>query len=238
MSTATLLLGLDAPLQSWGVQSRFERRDTGTEPSKSGIVGLLAAALGVPRDGDIRHLAAFGMAVRCDREGQVERDYHTTQNVPTTDGKSSRTIVSERHYLADACFLVALEGSAEHIEQAAEGLAKPVFPLFLGRKAFAAPPDLFLGLTDLPATEAIRKHPWLERRAQAVRKARHDAESGKPQMLRISCDSEPSPSAHLRHDHPVSFAWGNRQFAPRYVRTDFVPLTLDLLPSLKEQACT
>ena len=40
---SVLLLRLSGPMQSWGVQSRFTVRDTGLEPSKSGVVGLIAA---------------------------------------------------------------------------------------------------------------------------------------------------------------------------------------------------
>ena len=43
---STLLLRLAGPLQAWGNDSKFETRRTGREPSKSGVIGLLAAALG------------------------------------------------------------------------------------------------------------------------------------------------------------------------------------------------
>ena len=45
-----LLLRLAGPMQSWGIQSRFSVRDTGLEPSRSGVVGLLCCALGRTRD--------------------------------------------------------------------------------------------------------------------------------------------------------------------------------------------
>ncbi|MGH9945529.1 MAG: type I-E CRISPR-associated protein Cas5/CasD, partial [Pyrinomonadaceae bacterium] len=85
----TLLLRLAGPMQSWGAQSRFREREAGREPSKSGVVGLLCAALGKPRDegngddgnGDkfpaLARLAALRMGVRVDREGALLRDYHT-----------------------------------------------------------------------------------------------------------------------------------------------------------------
>ena len=59
----------DAPMQSWGTKSQFASRDTAMEPTKSGVVGLLAAALGVPReeDDDIQRLARMRMGVRVDR---------------------------------------------------------------------------------------------------------------------------------------------------------------------------
>jgi len=73
----TLLLRLAGPMQSWGTQSRFDHRDTGLEPSKSGVVGLLCAALGRPRAADGSDLAALRMGVRVDREGVLKVDYQT-----------------------------------------------------------------------------------------------------------------------------------------------------------------
>ncbi|WP_434581810.1 type I-E CRISPR-associated protein Cas5/CasD [Carbonactinospora thermoautotrophica] len=134
----TLLLCFDAPLQSWGTMSRFVVRDTVTEPTKSGVVGLLAAALGVARDDTdgIARLAALRLGVRVDREGVVERDYHTVQNVPTTAGTGHRTVVTERYYLADALFLVGLEGEPGLLAELYQAVQRPRWPLFFGRKAF------------------------------------------------------------------------------------------------------
>ena len=73
----TLLLRLAGPMQSWGTASKFRERDTEREPSKSGVVGLVAAALGRPRTAPIADLAAFEMGVRVDHEGVLQRDYQT-----------------------------------------------------------------------------------------------------------------------------------------------------------------
>ena len=51
---STLLLRLAAPLQSWGIDSKFDIRRTGREPSKSGVIGLICAALGIKRDDEDR----------------------------------------------------------------------------------------------------------------------------------------------------------------------------------------
>ena len=66
---ATLLLRLAAPLQSWGMDSKFETRKTNREPTKSGIIGLLSAALGLRRDETekIEKLNQLRFAVRVDR---------------------------------------------------------------------------------------------------------------------------------------------------------------------------
>ena len=70
----TLLLRLVGPMQSWGTTSRFDQRDTGKEPSKSGVVGLLAAALGIDRENwtDLEPLTRLSMGVRHDRPGVIQ----------------------------------------------------------------------------------------------------------------------------------------------------------------------
>lgn len=72
-----LLLRLAGPMQAWGTQSRFTNRDTGLEPSKSGVIGLLCAALGRSREQPLNDFRGIEMAVRIDREGRLMRDYHT-----------------------------------------------------------------------------------------------------------------------------------------------------------------
>src|SRR5579864_5026868 len=73
----TLLLRLAGPMQSWGTQSRFTVRDTGREPSKSGVIGLVCAALGRRRDAPLDDLVQLTMGTRVDRDGIVKVDYHT-----------------------------------------------------------------------------------------------------------------------------------------------------------------
>ena len=50
--TAYLALLLDGPLQSWGFASRFQRRTTGLHPTKSGVIGLICAAMGLAKGSD------------------------------------------------------------------------------------------------------------------------------------------------------------------------------------------
>ena len=75
----TLLLRLVGPMQSWGTTSRFDQRDTGKEPSKSGVIGLLAAAMGIDRENwtDLEPLTHLSMGIRHDRPGMPKRDYQT-----------------------------------------------------------------------------------------------------------------------------------------------------------------
>ena len=74
---STLLLRLAAPMQAWGSDSRFEVRRTGREPTKSGVIGLLAAALGRSRADSVADLCRLRLGVRVDQEGRLLRDFHT-----------------------------------------------------------------------------------------------------------------------------------------------------------------
>ena len=67
----TLLLRLEGPMQSWGTQSRFRDRDTGLEPSKSGVIGLLCAALGRLREEPVGDLTGLRFGVRADKPGTL-----------------------------------------------------------------------------------------------------------------------------------------------------------------------
>ncbi|MET8702927.1 type I-E CRISPR-associated protein Cas5/CasD [Kitasatospora sp. NPDC004723] len=79
---AVLLARLAAPVQAWGVGSRFERRDTQPHPTKSGFVGMVAAALGRDRTDRIDDLAALRFGVRADRSGTPVHDYHIVGGGP------------------------------------------------------------------------------------------------------------------------------------------------------------
>jgi CRISPR system Cascade subunit CasD len=213
--TATLLLRCSGPMQSWGTQSRFNIRDTGREPSKSGIVGLLCAALGRPRTEPVADLAALKMGVRVDREGRLERDFHTAGKggyYRISGGmEKENLIVSHRYYLADACFLVGLEGDPALLEVLHRALANPVWPLYLGRKAFVPSEPVWLadGLWyEADLLDALRGYPWLGTR-------------GKPaEQLRLVIE-DPAGSVVV-NDVPVSFVQRQRAFLPRRVKIDYI----------------
>lgn len=204
----TLLMRLCGPMQSWGVQSRFTIRDTGLEPSKSGVIGLICAALGRPRHAPLDDLAALRMGVRVDQEGALERDYHTAQNVLKAGGGIKDTEVSSRYYLAGARFLVGLEGDLALLRRIHQALQQPVWQLYLGRKAFVpsepiALPDGLRPETDL--LQALSQYPLLGSRSNS-------------QKLRVVVDD---PQGWItRPDVPLSFA--ERQFAARRVSVFFI----------------
>jgi len=134
----TLLLQLAGPMQSWGTRSRFDQRDTELIPSKSGVLGLLAAALGIDRSDwkSLEPLTQLRMGVREDWAGQLSMDYHTAEQIDSKTGNSIKpTAISRRYYLADAVFLVGFEGEIILLEKIYAALKNPYWTLFLGRKS-------------------------------------------------------------------------------------------------------
>lgn len=231
----TLLLRLAGPMQSWGTESHFTIRTTGREPSKSGVIGILCAALGRDRAEPVADLAALRMGVRVEREGELHVDYQTaggshrrgdTYGVAKADGSRGETVVSWRYYLADANFLVGLEATASGHEdllaQLDRALAHPHWPLALGRKAFV--PGMPIRLPDAPPLgpglradnleAALSSYPWPTSLQQT------------PQRLRLVLDADIThaalPTAEIRSDVPLSFANGARRFAMRAIVTSYL----------------
>lgn len=208
----SVLLRLEGPLQSWGLSSRFDERDTALEPTKSGVVGLCAAALGLTRDdtAGLAPIASLRMAVRVDRPGTLAREFHTAgggtfagrdYGVRRASGSKGATVISRRSYLADASFLAALGGDDhELIGRIDAALRAPHWPLFLGRRAFVPTVPIAAGTVDGPPDEAVeRAAPWA-RSEPSVRVLVEVLENGLPQS-----------------DQPVSFKSRDRQYTTRLV---------------------
>ena len=154
---AVLLLRLAGPMQAWGAKSRFTVRHTELAPTKSGVIGMLAAAVGRRRTDPIEDLLALRFGVRKDQPGSVIRDFHTAR---TLDGKDSMPL-SNRYYLADAVFLAGIEGDQALVEGIDEALRQPAFPLYLGRRSCPPTHPVSLGLRETMLLEALRAEPWL-----------------------------------------------------------------------------
>lgn len=188
MGKSVLLLRLEGPLQSWGSRSRWDVRDTSPEPTKSGVIGLLGCALGLRRgDGRLEELdKTLRFGVRVEHAGRRMVDYQTvTDFLPMamggfkgrgTSGKflsdlqssadaTPSTIISPRAYLEDAAFLAGLEAwddSSGLLQECAQALQRPYWPLFLGRKACAPTrPILDCLAHDYAGVEdALSRYPW------------------------------------------------------------------------------
>ena len=210
----TLLLRLAGPMQSWGTTSRFDERDSQLEPSKSGVLGLVCAALGRDRAEPVDDLARLKMGVRVDREGLLMRDYQTATGVVSAAGKVDldRTVISPRYYLADAAFLVGLEGDdRELLERIHAALREPRWPLALGRKSFPSGEPLWLegGIREQGLREALLAWP-------RIAKPRRD-DCDEPVRLVLEHES----AGAVRLDQPVA-PFAERRFGPRYIASESV----------------
>jgi CRISPR system Cascade subunit CasD len=174
--TRYLALRLEGPLQSWGVDSQYSRRNTGLMPTKSAIAGICCAASRFPRGGDgervfLERFAAVRMTAiaiprpvkRGDLGGangrtlQVRRleDYHTVQNTRKADGSIKDCHITYRQYLTDASFGVLIEGCAVLLREVADALADPKWGIWLGRKTCIPSAPVLAGLCD-SRDEALR----------------------------------------------------------------------------------
>jgi len=215
---ATLMLRLVGPMQSWGTTSRFDQRDTGKEPSKSGVLGLLAAALGIDRENwaDLEPLAHVIMGVRHDRPGVLRRDYQTAQHVISADAtKVHETAVTTRDYLADAAFLVGVESEDRTLlERAHAALRDPHWTLALGRKSYVPSESVWIdgGLREAALRDLLTRWPWIA----AARRWETP-----PEKLLVSFESMDGTGV-LKMDQPLS-SFAERRFGARFVRSEWIP---------------
>ncbi|MFF9480649.1 type I-E CRISPR-associated protein Cas5/CasD [Streptomyces sp. NPDC014733] len=227
-----ILIHLSGPLMSFGEHGEFTERDTHTRPTRSALIGLLAAADGRHRNADLADLRALRYTVRTDRPGTRLVDFHTIggglpphQAVPRADGtrkpENKATVVTHRHYLADATFTVAIDGTDSTINQATAALRAPRWPLYLGRRSCPPGSPLLVatGLTDAAAALTSfpihRQRPY--RSDTVTVDLAHDTPptSGTPARTRLA-------------DNPVTFDEHHRAWDVRteYVTTATLPATL------------
>lgn len=159
-----LIMRLDGPMQAWGGHTYEDFRPSHLFPTRSGLLGLIAACLGIERDDHVRQEAlatSLDFTVRADTGAlrpesgdmvQPKRtvrltDFHTVLAARRVDGKpSSYPVVSRREYLFDAYFTVAVGEHADaavKLDEVAAGLKRPVFTPFLGRRACPLARPLF-----------------------------------------------------------------------------------------------
>jgi CRISPR system Cascade subunit CasD len=245
----TVFLRLEAPLQSWGLRAHWEERDSAAEPTKSGVIGLIGCALGLPRSSPhLRELSdSLRMGVRVDREGAMLIDYHTTGGgfyqdagydgsggwthtdpyiggvlsaklaaegrikIKINDGtKLPETDVSYRHYLMDASFLAAVQGDPALVTEIAAALQRPVFPVFLGRKACVPSLPVFAGTGEYADLRSALLD-WAEDSLRAVAERAAD-------QLRLIVEALPGQG---RRQYDLIGAPAQRRFLPRYVAESY-----------------
>jgi CRISPR system Cascade subunit CasD len=154
--TSFLLFTLHAPLASWGEIAVGEWRGSWDRPSRSAVLGLLGAALGLLRGDAGGHDAlaeGYGIAVRNDAMGNPMQDYHTMQSVSVTELRrhpaqtragvlairEKQTVLSRREYRDSVLFTVAIWATATaprwSLDALADALCRPVFSLYAGRRS-------------------------------------------------------------------------------------------------------
>lgn len=221
----TLFLRLEGALQAWGDQkSKFVIRRTAEAPTKSGVLGMLCAALGVSRaeaaSDWLPRLAGLNMGVRIDAAGVRWWDYHTVgagMNMRIAKGEGETKegpILTRREYLCDASFLVALQGEPALISELHSAIQAPQWTLYLGRKC--CPPSR--PLLEHPAgtfpcvLSALSSLPWRPRLSKD------------PVPINLGClldwiatpDQQEAPSdAEVWYDVPLTFEPPSHR--PRFV---------------------
>ncbi|GLY68775.1 type I-E CRISPR-associated protein Cas5/CasD [Amycolatopsis taiwanensis] len=245
---STLVLRLAAPLQSWGERSQFNRRDTANEPTKSGVLGLLAAAQGRARQDDIDDLRDLDLGVRVDQPGTLLRDYHTVSDYrgrpllaaavnnkgmqkPTSPAK--QTHVTKRYYLQDAVFVAAVSGPHEIIAALHDAVLRPAFPLALGRRACVPTQPILLAphgkaLIDGHSAmwqgdplSVLRSVPW---QASPEKLRQLQRQPQRPAMVDLPVTVDAHDGDDVRVDLPTSFDPKKRSFTARKVRHSWVSI--------------
>lgn len=233
----SLLLKFAGPLQSWGTSSHFETRHTDYYPSKSAVIGMMAAAFGYkrnePHDADLKQLNELAFAVRIDQQGNLLKDYHIASKCKPT-GEFDRNYVTNRYCLEDAVFLVAL-GSEDSflLEKIEQALAAPYFQLCLGRRSFPLSYDFIIGMQEEEPFALLRAYPWMAQKWQQ-KKIQSLNSTSDDLFIPIYADADllapyqssiERPSVRkLRHDIAFSFSNKNRRFGYRYEARFDLPL--------------
>ncbi|MEU4098223.1 type I-E CRISPR-associated protein Cas5/CasD [Streptomyces sp. NPDC026673] len=221
---SVLSLQLAGPLQSWGATARFARRTTEVAPTKSGVLGLLAAAMGLDREDEtgLAELAELRFGVRIDQPGTPLRDFHTAHHFDTGEAMP----LSERHYLADAVFVAAVEGPAFLIDRLHAAVRAPVYLPYLGRRSCPPSRALELGahhnapdLHTVLAAEPWHAAEWHQRRLRHLANVRLAAHLDAPTGVGQALDGD------ALRDQPLSFAARHRRYALRTVHTTSITVT-------------
>lgn len=224
----TLFLRFEAPMQSWGERGQWSVRDSATEPTKSGVVGLLACASGINDDAQLHDLSeAITIAVRCDREGIPLVDYHTigggynTPQLLTAEGKPKlsngqpHTEISHRTYLHNASFLIVIQAETEVIQQLAFSIQNPVWNIFLGRKSCPPSRPPFEGVGQFDSlVHALEQWPW------------YDPEAGNAHCMNVRSVIEcTSTERGIRRRHAL-LSRNRRVFGPLHVREQQIAISV------------
>lgn len=230
---STLVFELAGPLQAWGVMEGGETRPTSAYPSKSGVLGMVAAALGLDRFNDLSDLYMLKFGVRVDRPGTVVTDFQASRELILSryglreqiNGypefpKFSAAKLSRRGYISDGVFTIALSGDTNLLTKIADALVAPRYALYMGRRGCPAEPIrpvLRNESSPLDALSAVEV---------SVRAGHRNVNS-----LAVHVDADPCDTDgnfHTTYDaHARRNGW-DRKFIPRRVRDVSVTPSRDI----------
>lgn len=233
----TLVLRFDGPMQSWSVDSKFKTRSAGRWPSRSGIIGMLAAALGMERDADLSAFTSLKIVVRIDVPGIVLPDYHSIRRWDRSGGTSvsigNALAVSNRYYFEDSIFTVFLQDEDDKIDKYAYAINHPVYSLFLGRKSCPTTPDLVYGVYEDIIENVIGS---IEVKKKPVASIRGKDDKYTPIIIRDAKDGE---IGDIIKDVPIDYSIRNRQYSGRSVveesASNFSPENEDIFGFVDER---
>ena len=223
-----LALRLEGPLQSWGFDSQYNRRNTGLMPTKSAIAGMCCAALGYGRGSgsEKKFLASFGEVKMTTiaipryvlkKELPIRRlqDYHTVQNTRRASGTiNNDCVLTHRQYLEDASFGVLLSGYANLLGEVVNALADPKWGIWLGRKTCIPSAPVLAGLWgNCNNLHNLLKEDREEALCLLIGKESLNSFTRQEDVETFGEGRDSLP------DMPVSFATERRVFMPRRVRT-------------------
>jgi len=204
---ATLLLRLSAPMQSWGAESLFDTRRTEKAPTKSGVLGMIANAMGRDRDDSMDDLAAMKFGVRIDEPGVVIDDFQVARR----EGKKSN--ISHRYYLSDAVFVAALEtDDADLLKKVEEALKAPKRHLYLGRKGCPLTLPLCLGVRESSLLETLSVEKLQTRKKRSASR-------------NVEILYETDEGTNLVKDVPLSYRVTKREYGYRRIKTKVLAFT-------------
>jgi CRISPR system Cascade subunit CasD len=196
-------------MQGWGYMADHAFRNSLPYPTRSGITGLLAAAIGTNRNDPEEsaetarlnklRMTILGLQVGSRGSGRQIRDYHTAQTRNRNGVVIGDATVTRRDYLVDSKFLVMLDGDDDFLDELQSALKNPVWFGTLARRSCVPSSPFLLGRFE----------------SEALAVAEIETRIGKPVAVRLRID-EVQIGGTLLRDLPLGF--GERRFGQRMIR--------------------
>lgn len=206
-----VILHFESPLQSWGIDSRFQHRSAGSAPSKSAVCGMICAACGAAKassdEADIiarfKHLKMDCFSIK---GNGLMVDYHTIQNFRRASGKidATGTVLTQRHYWQNSYFRVVLSSDdKDFIFRIYTVMQNPVWGIWLGRKCC------------IPAAPIIREAPM--EYSEAREKASHNFFEAFSEVEDFESGTDTWFDQPLGFGHAHSSGCEGRTYSPRRI---------------------